>query len=743
MLLIATVILSAQPPAVSTIVIDRDNVEITESCRVQVAPQSIIDADGNGVIHISASDINVEFAADSPALIGARPEQLPDSFTGTGIIITGKNVTLSGAKVNGFKVGIHARNADGLTIYHCDVSGNFAQRLKSTTKAEDGGDWLWPHNNDNNEWITSYGAGLCVEDSKGVTLHDIRARRTQNGIILDAVNDSKVYDCDCSFLSGWGLAMWRSSRNVISRNAFDFCVRGYSHGVYNRGQDSAGILMFEQCCENVIAENSCTHGGDGFFGFAGKEALGEVNPPINFESESRRLRWHEGRGCNKNIIVANEFSYAAAHGLELTFSSSNKIVRNRFVANAICGIWGGYSEGFAIHLNDFETNGESGSGSERGGVNIENGSYNHIEQNRFAANACGVFLWLDNDEAIQRLPWFAANALQGNRAEGTSRRKPTVSNIDGNTFEHEKTAIQLRDTEGMAVRNNRFVQSATEIDADEITRASLTEEHPLRILVLDFADAPRHGVTRPVGARKRLAGRHNIIMTEWGPWDHESPLLLFVQRFDHADEYRVLSKNTGNLAADRVRVTGDVITEVEGDRVFVRPRAVDTLTPYDLSVDIGTDQPLTANGLLTGGVWTVWTFASSVDPRHDADKWRRDGEAQHHELTCDWLDLPFGNAGMSEARSLPARLPQDHFGCIASRTLTFPKGKWRINTTSDDGIRVWLDDKLIIDDWTWHAPKKQSHDFEVAEAQREIRLRVEYFELDGFATLQVDVAAIQ
>jgi len=27
----------------------------------------------------------------------------------------------------------------------------------------------------------------------------------------------------------------------------------------------------------------------------------------------------------------------------------------------------------------------------------------------------------------------------------------------------------------------------------------------------------------PVGARRHLAGRQNIIMTEWGPWDHVSP----------------------------------------------------------------------------------------------------------------------------------------------------------------------------------------------------------------------------
>ena len=70
-----------------------------------------------------------------------------------------------------------------------------------------------------------------MERSHGCTLSRIKARRGQNGIILDRVEESRVHDCDCSFLSGWGLAMWRCERNLISRNALDFCVRGYSHGV--------------------------------------------------------------------------------------------------------------------------------------------------------------------------------------------------------------------------------------------------------------------------------------------------------------------------------------------------------------------------------------------------------------------------------------------------------------------------------------------------------------------------------
>jgi hypothetical protein len=94
---------------------------------------------------------------------------------------------------------------------------------------------------------------------------------------------------------------------------------------------------------------------------------------------------------------------------------------------------------------------------------------------------------------------------------------------------------------------------------------------------------------------------------------------------------------------------------------------------------------------------------------------------------------------MAEALDLaPMEFPRDHFGVIATNTLTFPPGAWRITTTSDDGIRVWMDEKLIIDDWTHHALKKHTHDFEVTEP-REVKFRLEYFELDGHAVLSLDI----
>ena len=169
-------------------------------------------------------------------------------------------------------------------------------------------------------------------------------------------------------------------------------IRGHVEEVYNRGQDSAGILCFEQSNENLFAENSATHGGDGFFGFAGHEAIGQKwwdLEKARLRTELKRepkdpeiipapelVRVLSAKGCNGNILIDNDFSYASAHGIELTFSEDNQIVRNRLIEDGICGFWGGYSSGTLIAENEFRGNGAMAYGLERGAINMEHAADN-------------------------------------------------------------------------------------------------------------------------------------------------------------------------------------------------------------------------------------------------------------------------------------------------------------------------------------------------------------------------------
>jgi len=556
------VVALGSPELPPLVIVDRDNVIISETCRIRFSSAPVTDADGNGVVHIVGNGVSVTFE-DTP-LRGAEDGAAPDTFEGIGIRVTGRKVTLSGAVIRGYRIGVFALRALDLVIEDCDVSGNFSQRLASTPQREDSADWLRPHANDSNEWMENYGAGIYIEQTANAVIRRVRAWGTQNGIVLSRCTGTKVYDNDCSFGSGWGLAMWRCQGNTISRNAFDFRVRGYSHGVYNRGQDSAGILLFEQCSENVITHNSATHCGDGLFAFAGREALGQTGI-------THRPAWYVQRGNNRNIIAGNDFSFAAAHGIEITFSFQNKVVSNRVVGAAICGLWGGYSQQTFIAGNHFESNGDMPYGLERGGINIEHGFANIIYKNQFLNNACGVHLWWDRDEQLAALPWAKAN--------------PTAAENDSiidNTFERDAVAVQLRKVGRVSLIGNRMTDVGVELEADEQSLSALYRADTFGVPPLPIEDPEAIGDTNPIGARAHLDGREHIVMTRWGPYDWTSPLLRQVERSPRRHVYELLGPE--RIGKATLETNTGVQLQRDGSRLIVTSEVTGT---YELRVTAG------------------------------------------------------------------------------------------------------------------------------------------------------------
>jgi mannan endo-1,4-beta-mannosidase len=53
-------------------------------------------------------------------------------------------------------------------------------------------------------------------------------------------------------------------------------------------------------------------------------------------------------------------------------------------------------------------------------------------------------------------------------------------------------------------------------------------------------------------------------------------------------------------------------------------------------------------------------------------------------------------------------------------------GRYRLITTSDDGIRVWVDGKLVIDHWKAHSTARDVQVVTLSEAP--LAIRVEYWE---------------
>ncbi len=706
------------------------NTVITQSCRVVITPGAVMaDLDGQGVIQIGAPNIELEFAEGS-VLRGCPADTPPDRYKGYGIRLNGQaGVKIRGLRVSGYWCGLWATKAEGLVLEDIDASDNRRARLKSTPVAEDEGDWLFGHDNDKKEWLANYGAALYIEQSAGVTVRDCRVWHGQNGLCLDRVIGSRIYDNDFSFNSGWGIALWRCARNVISRNAVDFCVRGYSHGVYNRGQDSAGIFVFEQNNENVFAENSATHGGDCFFGFAGREALGQTG--------RHPVEWYKRRGNTDNLVVGNDFSYAPAHGIENTFSFGNKYLKNRIVGNAICGVWAGYSRETLIAGNDFEDNGEMGYGLERGGVNIDHGGDNVIVHNSFLKNKCGVHLWGGPNPEFDKSGWAEANDYAS-----------TGSVIAGNTFNGDSVAFHFRGPGAVTLGPNSLAGVGKEMIDDPTYHVSRDEK--LAVAPLEVPPYQAFGGNRPVGARPELRGRQNIILTEWGPWDHRTPLVRLVKSAGGSASYEVLKVPAADA---RVETVGDKVRSElrpvpgKGDESVVAVSAVEPgVHSYVLKVKAAGKPLAEVRGTLVAAKWraTFFKWPADVDPRKDLEGYRKLAEGptavsdEVEELSFKYGMRGPSDLGISE-KITAARFSQDHFGMIARTRLPLTKGTWEFTTTSDDGVRVRADGRPIIENWAWHGPTRDTGKLTL-EADRTVEIVVEHFQIDGFAVLEFALA---
>lgn len=663
-----------------------DDLVITESCRLKPGDYRIPDGGEPGVIRIEGENIVV--VMDGVTIDGAPAKETPpDERKGTGIVIRGRGNLLNGGTVRGFKVGLFVDGGSDHWLIGTESTENFAQRLKSTREAEDASDWLWPHQNDEGQWAENYGAAVRVRNAENVRLVRLRGRRQQNGILLENTTGSLVGQCDFSFQSGWGLAMWRSSDNRIEKNYFDWCVRGYSHGVYDRGQDSAGILVFEQCSRNVFRQNSATHSGDGFFLYAGHETTKETG---------------EG-GSNDNLVVENDFSYAVANGIEATFSSGNRFVKNR-LDGCNYGIWAGYSR-------KSEFTGNRIRGSIHAGIAIEHGSENRIHGNLIEDSNIGIRLWWDED------PDFV-NSVYGEK----QRTDSADLEVSGNVIRGGKIGVLVETSADVRLAGN-FIEGAPEAVA---VRGECPE------LVNEPAETAPELELRPDDDSPRSEfGRDYVFMLEWGPYDFSSPRLEPVPGGDGAaDVYLVLGlSHPAQLGEQKAAdVSIEILRRMDaGPLVQVTPAPEKSgVLPYSFTVKTG-DRELTASGALVVAKWAVEHRKFETDPRESAEAFAEllaTAPAKKEELSR--IDFAWGAGG-------PEGVGGDGFVTTAETSLALPAGRYEITTVSDDGVRVLVDGKPVIENWTHHTA---TEDRAVIESEGgEHRIRIEHFELTGLARL--------
>jgi nitrous oxidase accessory protein NosD len=821
---LSLVILLASPPgSAAAPQVLKPGMVISKSCRIArqvyafATPQGAKQAGGETIptltpaIVVRGNNITVDFGGAT--LQGSPRTVQPDQRKGLAVLVEGNNVTLKNLNVHGYKVGLIARNAKGLRILDSDFSYNWKQHLASTLEREDLSDWMSFHHNENDEWLR-YGAAVYLSGCDGFEVKGVRAQGGQCGLMLNRSNRGRVWNNDFSFLSAIGVGLYRSSDNRIMHNKVDWCVRGFSYGVYNRGQDSAGILIFEQCHRNTFAYNSVTHGGDGFFLWAGQTTMDTG----------------EG-GCNDNVLYGNDFSHAPTNGIEATFS------RNTFANNKVMecwhGVWGGYSYDTKIVGNVFGYNAE--------GIAIEHGQHNTVASNVFHRDNMGIDLWMNRSQdpnwgypkhhdTVSHDYKIQANLFADIPTTAIRVRDSKEIDIDGNSFFRVGKVLQITQNGKTVERPNRegekeeesgveFGNNAVRIAQADPAMAGMgsvmvdpnlrplpaTMEPSGKPLVQldpdpkayiarfdvpwspvwkdeavsstnqqdafwantsratrEFAPAPFKGGLMPFIPKGTLRGQRYILVDEWGPYDFKSPLLWPRQDLNPGV--------AGNVTRKRFEVLGPkgrwrVVSTSGIKHLSAQSGAVPGYVDVDIPVgQVGTTKiELEYVGATTTDYRGVTTpagrpvkfgysrFFAPIDWNVKFFKWTEsENPSQEHanpkdfasvlastpikELKTDRLDY----AGYALVRGLP----NDHYATLGEGTFSVPAGEYEINLTTDDGARVWLDGRPLIEDaWKYQGPTLYTRRVRLSAGKHSVR--VEHFQIDGYATLKLELKPVR
>jgi beta-glucosidase len=95
-------------------------------------------------------------------------------------------------------------------------------------------------------------------------------------------------------------------------------------------------------------------------------------------------------------------------------------------------------------------------------------------------------------------------------------------------------------------------------------------------------------------------------------------------------------------------------------------------------------------------------------------------------IAFDWVD-----------DSPDAKLPANGFSIRWTGTLIAPTtGDYAITVTADDGVRLYIDGKKVVDDWTEHAAKASKVVVHL-ETGKPIPVKIEYFEKEGQASMEL------
>ena len=236
-----------------------------------------------------------------------------------------------------------------------------------------------------------------------------------------------------------------------------------------------------------------------------------------------------------------------------------------------------------------------------------------------------------------------------------------------------------------------------------------------------------------------LRNRWTILMNEWGPYNHQYPALFLLS----ANDSIIWVGNYGLMRGGFKIINYKGFADAKGSgQVFEAkklPNATDLLLEFEYTGPAFTDQfgnyhpanvpyRFTFRRFEKKLDWQVswYNYDEATDPftNYSAFKNLKNAPPKASKTTDDLYFAWWGKPaeGMAE----------DKFATFATTEFDIEPGEYAIELTSDDGVRLYLDGKMLIDRWNIHEP---TVDEVLVRLRGHHKLEVEHFDGGGFATL--------
>lgn len=137
--------------------------------------------------------------------------------------------------------------------------------------------------------------------------------------------------------------------------------------------------------------------------------------------------------------------------------------------------------------------------------------------------------------------------------------------------------------------------------------------------------------------------------------------------------------------------------------------------------------------ILLAGLFALWLMPGAPNAAAADDQWhavyfnnRNLSGNPVWERNEDAIDHDWGGGSPN-----PGIVKDDNFSVRWTRNIDLPTGNYRFTATMDDGMRVWIDDQLVINNWTDSQQHTVTADRWLAGGNH--FFRVEYYEAGGVA----------